>query len=71
VNVTMTGTVQPSWFSVFPSGQAWPGTSNVNSIGPTTANLAWIPVSASGSIDVRNGPGAGHVVIDIIGWTYQ
>jgi LPXTG-site transpeptidase (sortase) family protein len=68
LNVTVTDTAGAGFWTVWPAGQAWPGTSNVNAVaaGQTIANQVIVPVGAAG-VDVFAQTG-GHVVVDLAGW---
>jgi alpha-tubulin suppressor-like RCC1 family protein len=69
VNVTVTGPTNPSFLSVFPKGEAIPNASNLNFVpGQTIPNMVIAKVGADGSISIRNGSGAVHVIVDIAGW---
>ena len=70
VNVTVTNTTAPSYLSVYPAGEATPNVSNLNwdGGGTTIANLAVVPVGASGSITFFNDQGNVDVVVDLQGY---
>lgn len=69
VNVTVLDVTAWSYVTVFPHGQAVPGTSTANVVaGSTTATAAVVPVSADGSIDVFNAFGSVHVIVDVVGF---
>lgn len=71
VNLTATGSTAPtSYLSAFaaddPEGSA---TSALNAVrGADVANLAIVPLSADGEIEVYNDAGRTHVVVDVLGW---
>lgn len=71
VNLTATGSTAPtSYLSAFaaddPAGSA---TSALNAVrGADVANLAIVPLSVDGEIEVYNDAGRTHVVVDVLGW---
>jgi alpha-tubulin suppressor-like RCC1 family protein/type IV secretory pathway TrbD component len=72
LNVTVTDPTAESFLSVFPKGEAIPNTSNLNfTPGQTIPNMVISKVGADGSISIRNGTGAVHVIVDIAGWFAQ
>jgi lipoprotein-anchoring transpeptidase ErfK/SrfK len=53
LNLTLTEPTGGGFATVFPSGTAWPGTSNVNVVGgQTAANLTIVPLGANGAASV-------------------
>ncbi|MEZ5250229.1 MAG: hypothetical protein R2713_13770 [Ilumatobacteraceae bacterium] len=68
VSIVLTGIARDAWFSAWPSGATWPGTSTVH----TAASGA--PASATSIVPVRDGAfqlmgsAGGHVVVDVTGW---
>ncbi|GAA3439444.1 hypothetical protein GCM10018954_090650 [Kutzneria kofuensis] len=71
LNVTATGPTADSFLSVYPSGGANPGTSNVNfGAGQTVPNLVTVPVGPDGKVVIANHSGSVDVVVDLQGY-YQ
>ncbi|WP_182112437.1 MULTISPECIES: hypothetical protein [unclassified Actinotalea] len=74
VNVTATaGTAPTSYLSVYEAGDpyGWE-TSTLNAYrGADVANLAVVPLSDDGAIEVYNNSGNQHVVLDVQGWYTQ
>ncbi|HEY3410307.1 MAG TPA: hypothetical protein VGK53_19230, partial [Propionicimonas sp.] len=71
VNVTATaGTAPTSYLSAYAAGDPdGPQTSVLNAYrGADVANLAIVPLSADGAIEVYNNAGEQHVVLDVQGW---
>jgi hypothetical protein len=69
VNLTVTGATASSHLTAWPTGQAKPGTSNVNfGAGHVVANQAIVPVGADGTISIANAAGATYVIVDVQGW---
>jgi LPXTG-site transpeptidase (sortase) family protein len=68
LNVTVTGTTDGGFWTVYAAGARNPGTSNLNVSGPnqTIANQVIAPVSG-GAIDVFSS-GGGHVIVDLFGY---
>jgi len=55
--------------TLWPSGSARPGTSDVNTpAGTTRANLVLVPLGPDGRFDARTSSGQAHVVVDVIGY---
>ncbi|HEY3546708.1 MAG TPA: hypothetical protein VGK17_11555 [Propionicimonas sp.] len=74
VNVTATaGTASTSYLSAYAAGDPdGPQTSVLNAYrGADVANLAIVPLSADGAIEVYNNAGEQHVVLDVQGWFTQ
>ena len=68
VNVTVTDSTAPGYWTVWPSGTPRPLASTLNTgTCETIANTAIVPVGADGAIAVYAQAG-GHLVIDVIGW---
>jgi hypothetical protein len=68
-NVTATGATAQSFLTAFPDGAARPLASNLNFVaGQTVPNLATVPLSASGAIDIYNPTGSVNVVVDVSGY---
>jgi glucose/arabinose dehydrogenase len=56
------------WVALFPSGGAWPGSSNVNVVADDVrANLVIVPLGSDGKLTVRT-LNVGHVVLDVLGY---
>ena len=70
VTVTAAGSTAPGYLTVYPSGAARPGTSNVNfGRGQNVANTVTVPVGADGKIAVYNGSaGATDLIVDVTGY---
>ncbi len=69
VNITGTDATEPTYLSAFAGGEPWPGTSTLNlRPGATVPNLAIVPMSADGTIRVRNSSGSANVIIDLFGY---
>lgn len=69
VNVTAVAPSANGHLTVWPSGQARPGTSTLNfAPGVTVPNLAFAKVGTDGRIAVFNVAGNTHVVIDVLGY---
>lgn len=71
VNVTATaGTAATSYLSAYAAGDPeGPQTSVLNAYrGADVANLAIVPLSEDGAIEVYNNAGEQHVVLDVQGW---
>jgi LPXTG-site transpeptidase (sortase) family protein len=68
LNVTVTGTIDGGFWTVYAAGARNPGTSNLNVSGPnqTIANQVITPV-AGGAIEVFSS-GGGHVIVDLFGY---
>jgi CSLREA domain-containing protein len=68
-NVTVTDSDSNSFLSVWPSGVARPGSSNLNfAARETIANGVIVPVGADGKLSVATAVGTTHVVIDVVGY---
>ncbi len=69
LNVTATGPDTGGYFTVYPSGGARPGTSNLNFVpGRTVANHVTTPLGTDGAFDVYNSSGNTQVVADLFGY---
>ncbi|WP_158702337.1 PKD domain-containing protein [Kitasatospora sp. MMS16-BH015] len=69
VNLTATNPTTAGYLTAYAAGAARPTTSNLNfTAGQTVPNLAMVPLSADGSIEVYNFRGRTDVVIDIQGY---
>lgn len=69
VNLTATSVTAPTFVTAWPSGQARPDTSNLNPVpGQDTANLAVVPVDATGAISLYNHAGSAELVVDVVGY---
>ena len=69
VNVTATGASEGSFLSVWPSGVARPGVSNLNfAAGQTIPNLAIVKIGDNGSIRFANATGTVDVVADVVAY---
>ncbi len=68
LNVTLVGSTNGGFLTVFAAGTTRPETSNVNTTSPgqTVANQVIVPVTAAG-IDVFSDPG-GHLLVDVAGY---
>jgi hypothetical protein len=69
VNVTAVLPTEPSFLTVFPTGEAWPEASNVN-FGPgmVVPNLVFATIGDDGSIDIGNAHGEVDVLVDLLGY---
>jgi streptogramin lyase len=68
-NVTVTESSTNSFLSVWPSGAAQPGVSNLNfATGQTIANLAVVKIGDGGSIRIATADGSTHVIVDVVGY---
>jgi hypothetical protein len=69
LNVTVTDTSASSILTVWPAGEARPGTSNLNwAPGTTTANLVEVGVGTGGQVDLSNLAGSADVIVDLEGY---
>lgn len=59
----------PGWVTVWPSGQARPAASNLNTdlAGQTVAAHVTVPVGAGGAVNLFTS-GGGHLLVDVVGW---
>ena len=69
--VTVTGPQGAGYLTVWPSGVAMPGTSNLNfQAGQTVANTVIVRLGADGGIQLFNGSfGTVQVIVDVTGYT--
>lgn len=69
INMTITGTENAGFLTVWPGGQAQPNSSVINwsSSGTTIANAIIVPVGADGSINIFASQ-ATHVLLDVSGY---
>ncbi len=68
-NVTAVDPTAWGFLSVWPAGAAQPTASNLNFLaGQTVPNLVMIKLGAGGAISIANGPGATHVLVDVMGY---
>jgi hypothetical protein len=68
-NVTVTGGSAQSFVSVWPSGLAQPGVSNLNFLpGQTIPNLVTVKIGSNGAIRVANAAGSVDVIVDVVGY---
>jgi hypothetical protein len=68
-NVTVTGGSNNSFLTVWPSGTAQPGVSNVNfAAGETIPNLVTVKIGLNGSIRFANAVGGVDVILDVVGY---
>ncbi len=69
LNVTATQPDQPSFLSVYPSGEPLPATSSVNMVaGQTVPNMVISRLGANGKVGIFNLKGNTHVVVDVLGY---
>ncbi len=69
LNVTATEPTSNSYLTVFPTGSSVPNASNLNFVaGATIPNRVIVPVGSGGGVNIFNGWGKVHVVVDIGGW---
>jgi uncharacterized protein YvpB len=69
LNVTVTDPTAAGFLTVYPSGIAWPGSSNLNWVARrTTANLVMVPIGPNGMVSALNSSGQANVVADVEGW---
>lgn len=69
VNVTATQVSDPTFVTVWPTGQPRPNASNLNPApGVDTANLVIATVGTNGSISLYNSTGTTHLLADVTGW---
>ncbi len=69
LNVTVTEPTSNGYLTVFPTGSAVPNASNLNFVaGATIPNRVIVPVGTGGGVNIFNGWGQVHVVVDIGGW---
>lgn len=69
VNLTVTDTTGSGFITGYADGASVPNASNVNyAAGQTVANLAIVPVSSAGKIDLFNGGGSVDLIADVVGY---
>ena len=69
LNVTVTEPSHGGWLAVHPSGEAFPGVSNLNFVkGQTVPNLVMAKLGGDGKVVLTNAFGTAHVVIDVLGY---
>ena len=68
LNVTIVNPTAPTYLTVWPSGQPQPGSSNVNAVVGTVANMVTVGLGADGAVAVSNFAGSADVLIDVAGW---
>ena len=69
LNVTVTGSTQPSWLIVHPSGEAAPTASNINfSAGQTVPNLVIAKLGGDGKVVLVNAVGSTEAIVDVVGY---
>ncbi|MFN8038400.1 MAG: carboxypeptidase regulatory-like domain-containing protein [Acidimicrobiales bacterium] len=69
INVTADRPTASSHLTVWPTGSALPGTSNLNfPAGRTIPNLVVSAVGPDGSVSIRNNSGQVQVIGDLVGW---
>jgi hypothetical protein len=69
LNVTATNPSQTSYLTVWPTGQAQPGTSNVNMVAnQTVPNMVTVGVGAGGQVSFFNSGGTVDVIVDVMGY---
>ncbi|WP_316522115.1 PKD domain-containing protein [Kitasatospora brasiliensis] len=69
VNLTATGTTEPTHLTAWATGTAKPGTSSLNaSPGLDVPNHTTIPVDGQGRFDIANNAGTTHVIADLFGY---
>jgi hypothetical protein len=68
LNVTVTGSGQAGFLTIYPSGTARPTTSNINyAAGQTIANMSLVKVGSDGKVRVYADKTT-HVIFDVVGW---
>lgn len=68
-NITVTGSTADSYLTVWPTGIAQPGISNLNfATGQTIPNLAVVPLGVDHKIRFATNTGSTDVVVDVAGW---
>lgn len=69
LTVTATEPTQPTFLTVYPTGNNPPNASNLNVVaGQTIPNMVLARLGTNGSVDIFNNTGNIHVVVDIAGW---
>ncbi len=71
LNVTVTGATASSYLTVWSAGEARPNASNLNYVpGQTIANQVTVKLGPSRTVQLYNGAGTAHVIIDVAGYYY-
>src|SRR5262249_10516485 len=69
LNVTASQPTEPTFVTVYPSGESRPLASNLNLVpGTDVPNLVIAKVGADGRVFLYNDRGATHLVADVVGW---
>ena len=70
LNITAVQPAAPGYFSLFPGGTAWPGTTSISfTAGRTRTNNGIAQLGADGSLVVKNGAvGTADLVLDVSGY---
>ncbi len=69
LNVTAIGPTQATFLTVYPTGAALPGTSNINVLaGDIVANLAVVPLGDAGQVSIYSPYGRVDVAVDVVGY---
>ena len=69
MNITATGTTQPTFITAFAGGTPQPDTSTLNvRANQDTANLAIVPLGKDSVLRFFNSAGDTHVIADVFGW---
>ena len=69
MNVTGVVPSRDTFVTLWPSGAAKPGTSNLNlAAGQVTPNLVYVKLSADGKVDLFNNSGDVDLLGDVVGW---
>ncbi len=69
LHVTAVDQTVRGYVTVFPTGIALPGTSNLNPIpGAVSSNLVIVPVGAGGKVSLFNSDGTTQLIVDVEGW---
>ncbi len=69
LNVTVTEPTAPSFITVWPNGDAKPGTSSLNMFpGQTRPNLVISKIGPDGRLALANEFGTTHLIADVVGW---
>ncbi len=69
LNIAATQTTAPSFVTVFPTGSARPGVSNLNfTAGQTVSNRAMVKLGTGGKVTIYNLAGGTDIIVDVGGW---
>lgn len=69
LHVTAVGQIEATFLTVYPTGIARPGTSNLNPVpGAVASNLVVVQVGAGGEVSLFNSAGDVHLIVDVEGW---